>query len=143
MARLLSSHSVETLKTLLDQLARLEGGSLDMGAFSAWFKSLRWDSSVGFNTYDLAPLGWAIETSLFEYEDFPHLYIPADLRDAVETVLRREGYEPLEQTLSQRLDTFSVYAGGRDFPVIRSSLHRRIDQDPPAIDRVVAISVPA
>lgn len=129
MARLLSSQSVETLKVLLDQLAKVEGGSLDIGAFADWFKSFRWDASTGFNTSELAPLGWAVETSLFEYEDFPDEYTVEDLKDAVLTVFRREGFEPLDVTLSQRGDIFSVYAGGSGAPLSRRYLHRLPDQD--------------
>ncbi len=109
MARLLSSQSVETLKTLLDQLDKLEGGSsMKNGNFSDWFKSLRWDSSVGFNATELAPLGWAIETSLFEYDDCPHNYAIEDLNDAISTAFRREGFAPLEVTLNQRIDDVAV-----------------------------------
>jgi hypothetical protein len=108
MAKVLSSQSVETLKTMLDQLDTLEGGSMEIGNFSGWFTSLRWDSSVGFNTTELAPLGWAIETSLFEYDDCPHNYAIEDLNDAISTVFRREGFAPLEVTLNQRIDDVAV-----------------------------------
>lgn len=99
MAWLLSSQSVETLKTLRDQLGKLEGGSLSIGEFGDWFKSLRWDSSTGFNTIELAPLGWAIEMSLFEYHDCVEQYSVDDLADAIDTVMRREGVESLDAML--------------------------------------------
>lgn len=143
MARLLNAQSVELLKTLLEKLGRVEGGELDIGAFSAWFRSLRWDSSIGFNTPYLAPLGWAIETSLFEYEEYPHLYSPSDLRDAVNTVLAREGYEPVAVTLGRWAVTFAVYPGARGTRVIRRSLHQDPLPDPPETPPIATVTIPA
>jgi hypothetical protein len=91
MSDSLTAQSVSTLNTLRDQLARLAGGSLEMGGFTTWFRSLRWDSETGFNSPDLASLGWAIETSLFEFDLVPEHYRLDDLTAAVEDVMQREG----------------------------------------------------
>lgn len=89
MAASLSSQATETLKTLRDQLGRLEDGSLGIGEFSDWFTSRRWDSSAGFNTTELAPLGWGIETALMEYEIYPDGFEAADLIDVFERVCQQ------------------------------------------------------
>lgn len=103
MSTSLTMDAVGTLKALRDQLNRLAGGELDMGGFSTWFKSVRWDAANGFNNDDLAPLGWAIETSLFEYDAFPSEYRYEDLRDAVDAAMTREGLSfPTASVISVR-----------------------------------------
>lgn len=98
MSPTLSSQSIEMLNVLSDQFGKLEGGSMDIGGFRDWFRSLRWDSSKGFNTTEMAPLGWAIETSLFEYDEYPDAVTVDDLRECIALVMNRQGlgsYAPL------------------------------------------------
>lgn len=86
-----TTQSVGTLKVLRDQLDKLAGGTSEMGGFSTWFKSVRWDAAAGFNNEELAPLGWAIETTLFEYEAYPNEFDVDDLIRTINDVMLREG----------------------------------------------------
>jgi hypothetical protein len=103
MSTSLTTETTGTLNVLFDQLRRLAGGTLEMGAFRMWFTSVRWDTKSGFNTEALAPLGWAIETALFEWSQFPDEFLPSDLIASVENVVQREGihYAPQSRNLVQ------------------------------------------
>jgi hypothetical protein len=101
MSAVLTEKSVATLKELLDQLSRLEGGTISTGSFIHFFRSLRWDSVDGFSTTDLAPFGWAIETMLMEYDDdLDDPNLPDDLRLALQTVINRDFPEASIEGLS-------------------------------------------
>jgi hypothetical protein len=54
---------------------RLEGGSLDIGAFNTWFMSSEWEARMASNSSALR-LGWDIQNILYEWQDFPDT-IPA------------------------------------------------------------------
>lgn len=74
----------KTYRELKDHLTSLERGEISINQFKAWFKSLRWDSVKGFNTPGMAPLGWAIETALFDND-----VTADDLRETIHDTLQR------------------------------------------------------
>ncbi len=59
------------LLEMLDVLTgRLEGGSLDIGAFDTWFMSSEWEARMVNNSPALR-LGWDIQNIRYERQDFP------------------------------------------------------------------------
>jgi hypothetical protein len=90
----MTRQDTQLIEALSERLCELHDGRLSMVGFRNWFRALRWDTERGFNRPEVAPLGWAIETSLFEFDDFPHEYTVADLKTAIQSTMQRQAVTP-------------------------------------------------
>jgi hypothetical protein len=63
-------NELQLLEMLEDFIARLEGGSLEIGAFNTWFMSSEWEARMANNSSALR-LGWDIQNILYEWQDYP------------------------------------------------------------------------
>jgi hypothetical protein len=81
-----TENELQLLERLDDLTGRLEGGSLEIGAFSDWFMSSEWEARMANNSSALR-LGWDIQNILYEWQDFPETIptwrVVRNIRDAM------------------------------------------------------------
>jgi hypothetical protein len=65
------------LVQLAENLGRLEGGTLSIGAFNSWFMSASWEARMAPDSAALR-LGWRIQNLLYQWQDDPDAFTPDD-----------------------------------------------------------------
>lgn len=78
------------LDKLSEHLGMLAGGSLSIGEFSTWFMNSEWEARMSSSRHALW-LGWAIESILFEWGDFPDDISEHDVLSAIHGELSKQG----------------------------------------------------
>jgi hypothetical protein len=81
---------------LAENLGKLEGGTLPIGAFNTWFMNSSWEARMAADSAALR-LGWRIQNLLFQWQDAPDEFTPQDL--AEEILLAWKEFEPGSDTV--------------------------------------------
>jgi hypothetical protein len=63
---------------LAENLGKLEGGKLPIGAFNTWFINSSWEARMAEDSAALR-LGWRIQHLLYQWQDAPDEFTPQEL----------------------------------------------------------------
>lgn len=125
-------NELQLLERLESELARLEGGSLEIGGFNTWFMNSEWEARMANNASALR-LGWGIQNILYEWQDFPELIsaslVAASIRELLLQEERTHSVTPAQQR-SIDPNLVRLIKSATHGPALRSHALSTISVDP-------------